>query len=113
MIHLIPGPTDQVRLPWFPDFQVERGRERPIELGREGAAEHHTEISAFRPIRLLPHLARYELKKLSARKRIGDRNPNIIRLGLANHANGFLDFVPSLSRVSKLEKEAAANPESR
>src|SRR4051812_21883186 len=111
MIYLIPSPTDRVRLPRFADFQVERRCERSIELGREGAAEHHTEISAFRPIRLLTHLARYELKELSARKRIGDRNPDVIWLGLPNHAYGFLDFVPSLSRVSKLQKEAAADPE--
>src|SRR3954447_4049756 len=112
MLHFVPRPADQVRFPRLSDFQVQRSREGTVELGRESPAEHHTQIAAFRPVRLSAHLARNKLKELGPRKRIGNRNSDIVGFGFANHPDRLLNLVPAFARVSKLEEEAAADTQS-
>ena len=45
-----------------------------------------------------------------AGQRIGDRNADIVRPGIAHQGDGLLDFGPGLARIAELEKEQARMP---
>src|SRR5262249_46826353 len=82
---------------------------RAIKLRGVGRLEHDAEIIAVGPVPLAAKLRLHTLIEARARKWIGERDSDIIRLRVANQRNGLLQFSPSFARIAELQEVAGAN----
>src|SRR5688572_33491934 len=79
--------------------------QRPVEFAFVGALEHHREVFAVFPVSLRAELFGHTFVKSGAWQRIGNRDADIVGLDSPNELNGFLDVLPLLTRIAKLDKE--------
>src|SRR5690348_16436752 len=90
-------------------FRVNGIAKREVELSGISSLEHHGEVFAVDPIGLGTDLLAHPDMKRGARKRIGNRDSDIVRPRCAHQFNGFLDVKPGFARIPKLKKETSSN----
>ncbi len=93
------------RAPGF-HFGVQSVVEGAIKLAGVSSFEHHRQVFAINPVRLLAQLLANPLIEFGSGKRIGNGNAQVVGPRLANHLDGLFDVAPRFPRITELKEKA-------